>query len=364
MKPRETFERTAAAGLDTPPSRLARRWLPALLAGLASAFLAACGLEAGQETGLTIYTARDKNLAETVVRDFEAKHPEFAGQIAILTIGAQEALERVRAERVNPQADLWWGGTSRQLSQAAEEGLLARAPKTAVDAVPARHRDANGLWLGEMLLPEVIVFNHDMIAPSAAPTSWDDLVSPAMKGRIVIRDVESSGTMRGIFAAMIDRQVAATGSAEAGYAWLKRLDANTKVYAANPTDLYLRIARGEAAYTVWNLQDIMLQIHRQRAPFTPVVPREGVPMLVDGLAKIRNGPSPAAADAFIAFLMSEPIQSRLAEEYFQVPTRQLQRQPQWLGPIGLKEMQVDWERAAREEQGWISHWATRIKGRG
>ena len=45
--------------------------------------------------------------------------------------------------------------------------------------------------------------------------------------------------------------------------------------------------------TAWNLQDVMLQIQNQKAPFTPVVPASGAPMLIDGVAKIKDGPSPA-----------------------------------------------------------------------
>ena len=95
----------------------------------ATAALAACGLDGGGGSGssedggeggpvpFTIYTARDSELAEKVVADFEAANPEWEGMATVLTLGAQEALERVRAEKSNPQGDLWWGGTRQQLSQ-------------------------------------------------------------------------------------------------------------------------------------------------------------------------------------------------------------------------------------------------------
>jgi iron(III) transport system substrate-binding protein len=348
----------------------------ALLAGGLALTLgmSACGLDSPQPSGtspgaegpgtLTIYTARDKALATEVIADFEKANPNYAGKIELLTLGAQEALERVKAEKSNPQGDIWWGGTQQQMQQAAAEQVLAPAPQAVIDAVPAAQRDPDGLWVGEMKLAEVIFYNKDMLTADQAPKDWDDLISPAMKDKIAIRDVLASGTMRSIYAAMIDRQFDAAGSPEAGYEWLRKLDANTKVYAANPTDLYLRITRQEAAVTAWNLQDVMLQIKNQKAPFTPVVPASGAPMLIDGVAKIKNGPSPAGADAFLSFLMSKEEQSKLSETYFQIPTISLPQEPSWLASLNLKEMNVNWERVNKSEPEWSDYWAANIKGQG
>lgn len=352
------------------------RPLPSVLlaGGLAlTLVLGACGLDTPKDAGpsgsagsgtLTIYTARDKALATDVVADFEKANPAYAGKVQLLTLGAQEALERVKAEKSNPQGDIWWGGTQQQMQQAAAEQVLAPAPKAVVDAVPAALRDADGLWVGEMKLAEVIFYNKDMLSADQAPKDWDDLIDPAMKDKIAIRDVLASGTMRSIFAAMIDRQFDAAGSPDAGYEWLKRLDANTKVYAANPTDLYLRITRQEVAVTAWNLQDVLLQIKNQNAPYTPVVPASGAPMLIDGVAKIKNGPSSAGADAFLSFLLGQDVQSTLAEKYFQIPTISLPQEPSWLAALKLKEMKVNWERVNKSEPEWSNYWAANIKGRG
>lgn len=346
-----------------------------LASGLAlSLGMTGCGLDSNtassddagsKESGsLTIYTARDKGLATEVVADFEKANPEYAGKVQLLTLGAQEALERVKAEKANPQGDIWWGGTQQQMQQGAAEGVFSPAPKDVIDAVPAAQRDPDGLWVGEMKLAEVIFYNHDMMTAEQAPKDWDDLIAPGMKDKIAIRDVLASGTMRSIYASMIDRKYDDAGSAEAGYDWLRKLDANTKVYAANPTDLYLRITRQEAAATAWNLQDVMLQIEKQKAPFTPVVPTSGAPMLIDGVAKIKDGPSSAGADAFLSFLVGQDEQSKLAEKYFQIPTIALASEPSWLADLDLKEMDVNWDRVNKNEPEWSKYWAENIKNQG
>ena len=58
------------------------------------------------------------------------------------------------------------------------------------------------------------------------------------------------------------------------------------------------------------------------------------------------------------------VQTAMAEEYFQIPAIELEEEPQWLVDLGLKEMEVDWDRIAENEEEWISYWASNIKGQG
>ncbi|WP_026554360.1 extracellular solute-binding protein [Arthrobacter sp. 35W] len=337
-----------------------------VLATTATLALSACGLDAGssatagRET-ITIYTSRPKGITEGVVKKFEAANPAY--KIQLLTLGAQEVADRVRAESGRPQADVWWGGTSQQFDQGAAAGLLEAFPTDVVDRVPEKYRGKDNLWLAEQRLAEIIAYNHDLLNPDQAPKDWDDLIKPEFKDKILIRDVAASGTMRSIFSSMIYRTFQTTGTPDEGYAWLKGLDANTKDYTANPTDLYLRIQRQEAPLTIWNLQDIMLQ-SKAGVPFTPVVPASGAPILLDGIGKVKNAPHSAGADKFAAFLLQEQTQQSLAEQNYQIPTVALSQEPEWLSTLNLKEMPVDWKTVGSKDAEWIGYWVQNIKNRG
>src|SRR5215510_746163 len=211
------------------------------------------------EQSLTIYTGRDKDEVAKVVDLFTKKYPQYQGRVNTITLGAQAALDRLRAEKSNPQAGFLWGGTLQGLEQAANEGLLAPSTPTHANLIDAARKDPQGRWYAEMLLPEVIIYNHDLLKPDQAPKDWDELITPAFKEKIVIRDVMPSGTMRTIFSAMIARQLAEKGSVDAGYDWLKKLDANTVVYTPTPDDMYLKLDRGVGTVTLWNLQDALIQ---------------------------------------------------------------------------------------------------------
>jgi iron(III) transport system substrate-binding protein len=321
--------------------------------------------DASQQT-LTIYTARDKDEVANVVDLFTTKFPKYKGAVTTITLGAQAALDRLRAEKSNPQAGFLWGGTLQALQQAAGEGLLAPSMPANGHLIDASRKDPQGRWYAEMLLPEVIIYNHDLLKPDQAPKDWDDLITPAFKGKIVIRDVMPSGTMRTIFSAMIYRQYAVTGSEAAGYDWLKKLDANTVVYTPTPDDMYLKLDRGVGTITLWNLQDALIQPLKNNRPWSFVIPESGAPILIDGVGVVNNPKMIDAALDFENFLLEPQLQAQLAKDYYQIPAIPLSGsdKPEWLAKLNLKEMKIDWNTLSEHQTEWMNYWSQNIKGKG
>lgn len=315
---------------------------------------------------LIIYTGRDKDEVAMVVDLFIQKNPKYKGKVDTLTLGAQAALERLKAEKANPQAGFLWGGTQQGLQQAANEELLAPSAPDNAGLIDASRKDAKGRWFAEMLLPEVIVYNHDLLKPDQAPKDWDDLITPTFKGKIVIRDVMPSGTMRTIYSAMMVRQSAITGSPDAGYAWLRKLDANTASYTPSPDDMYFNIDRGVGTVTLWNLQDALIQPLKNNRPWSYVIPTSGVPVLLDGVGVVNNPKSMQAALDFENFLLEPKLQLQLAKDYYQIPAMQLPDadKPEWLAKLNIKEMKIDWDAMSAKQNEWMNYWAQNIKGKG
>jgi iron(III) transport system substrate-binding protein len=343
-----------------------------LLAGALAAVVTAvpaCGGAKGGATStdgatkkLVIYTARDKKVADYVVEQFTAKFPEYKGKVDVLNLGAQEILERVRAEKANPQASVWWGGTQQALAAGASEGLLAAWQPAFASKMDARYKDPQGQWFGEIVLPEVIMYNNKAITPDQAPKDWDDLIDPKWKDKIIIRDVAASGTMRSIYTSMIQRLSPDGSNPQPGYDWLKKLDANTGNYAANPSDMYLKLSRQQGVVTTWDLQDVLLEANQAKMPFGYVMPASGAPLLVDGVATVKGG-NTAGAQKFIEFLYDDKLRATLANDYFQIPCVDIAEKPDWLAKLDLKPMNVDWAVVAKHETEWINYWNANIKNK-
>ena len=314
---------------------------------------------------LLIYTARAEPITDYVVAAFEEAHPEYAGKVEILNLGAAAIPDRVRAEQSNPQASLWWGGTQQGLALGAEEGLLAAWPDAPFsDELDPAYRDADGRWYAEYQLPQVIVYNSDVLDEDSAPQDWDDLIDPAWRDQIVIRDVPPSGGMRSIFDAMILRESPDGSDPEPGYEYLRALDANTVTYAADPSDLYLQLSRQAGTVSVWNLQDTMIQIEQNGMPFGVIVPESGSPVLLDGLGIVEGAPNPEGAKLFAEFLFDPDVRATLAEDFFQIPVTEIAEEPSWLNDLDIEAMEVDWSIAAENEAAWIEYWTNNIKNQG
>jgi iron(III) transport system substrate-binding protein len=315
---------------------------------------------------LTIYTGRDKDEVAHVIDLFTQKFPQYKGRVNTITLGAQAALDRLRAEKANPQAGFLWGGTLQGLQQAADEGLLVPSNPENANLIDPSRKDPQGRWYAEMLLPEVIIYNHDLVKPGEAPKEWDDLITPAFKDKIVIRDVMASGTMRTIYSAMIYRQYRKTGSVDAGFDWLRKLDANTAVYTPTPDDMYLKLDRGVGTVTLWNLQDALIQPLKNNRPWSYVIPASGVPVLLDGLGVVNNPNSIEAALDFQNFILEPHLQAQLAKDYYQIPAIQIpdSEKPEWLAKLDIREMKIDWNLLSEKQTDWMNYWSQNIKGKG
>lgn len=309
-----------------------------------------------------IYTARAEPVTEYVVEQFEATYPEYEGLVEVLTMGAAEIPERVRAESSNPQASLWWGGTTQGLSIGARDELLQPWPDAAfADEIDAAYRDDEGRWYAEYMLPQVIVYNNAVLDETSAPQDWDDLITDEWADQIVIRDVAASGGMRSIWSAMILRESPDGSDPQPGYDYLAALDANTVTYAADPSDLYLQLSRQAGTVSLWNLQDTLIQIHENDMPFGFLVPASGTAVLADGLGIIEGAPNEEGAKLFAEFLYDPELRTALAEDYFQIPVTEIDSEPSWLEGLEITALDIDWAVAAEHETEWVDHWVNNIK---
>ena len=339
----------ALSPFPPPPMRLTALCLAAVV-------LAACG---DGRTPLLVYSPHGKEMLQAYEEAFEAANPTV--DVQWIDLGSQEAYDRVRVERQNPQASVWWGAPQTLFAQAADEGLLQPFEPSWAAAVPDDAKDGAGRWYGTFLTPEGVLYNTAAVDSADVPATWDDLLDPRWRDRLLIRSPLASGTMRTIWAAMILRQP----TVEEGYRWLARLDQNTKGYAADPTQLYLRIARGEADLTLWNLPDTYLQ--GQDYPFAFSAPGGGVPVLVDGVAIPEGAPQPDLARQFVEFVTTEEALVRQARDFGRIPARTDVDEtllPDWMRTQTYAPMDLDWDRIAAEGAGWMQVWDERIKGRG
>jgi iron(III) transport system substrate-binding protein len=323
--------------------------------------LLVAGCSSDSREPLVVYSPHGKEMLTEYEMTFEAAHPDI--NVQWIDMGGQDAYDRIRTERNNPVASLWWGGDSPTFSRAAAEGLLATYVPSWADGIPEGAKDPSGMWFATYLTPEVLLFNSRTVSESEKPLDWDDLLDERWKDRIIVRYPLASSTMRTIWGALIMRQE----SVEKGYEWLARLDLNTKTYAADPTQLYLKIAREEGAVSLWNMPDTYIQGETNGYPFGFSIPSSGTPVLHDGIALVANGPATEAAKLFYEFVTTSDALIHQANTYYRIPARtdvDSTALPQWMRESDIRKMEVDWVRLTAEGPDWMQYWDENIKGRG
>src|SRR6267142_5025777 len=255
---------------------------------------------ASNQHKLLIYTPHGQDMLRDFVARYKQIHPEV--DVQFLDMGSREVLERLRAERNRPQADLWWGAAHTTFQTAADENLLAPYRPSWAEKVPDFARDPQDRWYGTYETPEVIVYNSEAVRAEDAPKDWDDVLDPKWKDKVLIRNPNPSDSMRAIFGAMIWRFYKDTNSPEKGFEWLKKLDANIHEYTADGTLLMQKLARQEGVISLWDLPDVRLYQEQKKLPVAYNIPTSGTPVVIDGIALVRGAANEAEAKRFYEFV--------------------------------------------------------------
>ena len=330
---------------------------------LAAAVLAACS---DGRAPLVLYSPHGADLLGIVEREYEALHPEV--DVRWLDMGSQDVYDRIRSEGANPQADVWYGGPDTIVGRGAAEGLLAPYRPAWAESAPADSRHPQDFYFGLYRTAPVLAWNSAAVGPEEAPRDWDDLLDPKWRGKLLLRDPLGSGTLRTLFAMVLARSVAETGSEERGWRWLARLDAQTREYLHSPALMIEKLARQEGLVTVWELTDMLWQEHRGR-PLAFAFPSSGTPVINDAVGLVAGAPHPEAARAFLDWVGSAEGQLLAAREAFRLPVRTdlpAAELPPWAQRVEaeLLPATVDRDLVARKEAAWMAEWDRTVRGRG
>jgi len=325
--------------------------------------LAACS---GGKTPLVVYSPHGNYLLEMFEKRFEALHPDV--DVRWLDMGSQEVLDRLRAERINPQADVWFGGPASIFARGARDSLLEPFRPTWASAIDSVGRGAGNLYFAAYETPAVIIYARDAVTAAQAPQDWDDLLAPAWKGKILIRDPIASGTMRAVWGMIIEREIRRTGDTASAFEWLRKLDANTREYVLNGTLLDQKLVRQEGLVSVWDLPDVLLNI-RDGLQLGYLFPSSGTPVIPDAIGIVRGTRHRELARAFVEYIGSQEAQLLAAREVARLPARTdlpADSLPAWTREVRSRMRAADMDWGMLDEKGgeWMTYWDRNVRGRG
>ena len=328
------------------------------------AIISACSNDG--RTPIVLYSPHGRDQLSLLERAFEQQRPDI--DVRWLDMGSQEILDRLRFERVNPQADVWFGGPVPIFDRGIRDSLLAPYRPVWAGHVSPKGIGPDDLYFPAYRTPAVIAFNSRAVSRAEAPRDWDEILETRWKNKVIIRDPMASGTMRAIWGLILARSLRQTGDTSAGMAWLRRLDGQTKTYTINPALLYEKLVRQEGLVSLWDLQDILISAAKGM-PLGYVFPRSGTVVIDDAIGLVRGSRHPEAARAFIDFVGSQEAQLLAAREVFRLPARSdlpADSVPYWVTEVEREMIvtDVDWALISARGPEWMRYWDQHVRGTG
>jgi iron(III) transport system substrate-binding protein len=275
---------------------------------------AICGLGlillpfSGQAQTLTLYSAQH----EQVVAMLTAMFTKQTGiKVQVHTGEGPDIAAQILQEGADSPADVFFTENSPELILLDEKGLLAPVDPSTLAKVPAKYSAADGDWLGVLARENVLDFNASMISQSALPASLMDLAKPEWAGKIGIAPSDAD------FLPLVSAVIRTKG-APAALAWLNGLKANAKIYEDDES-VVAAVARGDVAVGIVNnyyWARLETDLGPQKIDSALYHFRHGdIGGLINisGAAVLKSSKHQAAAQKFLAFLVSHQAQVALGE---------------------------------------------------
>ncbi len=166
-----------------------------VMAAMAVALLAGNVLA---KTTLTVYTALEAEELEPLRKAFVAEYPDLDIAWVRDSTGIITAKILAEIDAGNPKADIFLGTSATSLLVVDSKGMLLPYAPKGLDKLDPRFRDQRDPphWVGVDAYAAVICYNtieaEKFKLPK--PSSWQDLLDPVYKDRLVMPNPNSSGT--------------------------------------------------------------------------------------------------------------------------------------------------------------------------
>ena len=298
-------------------ARLTKLTVAVVAAVAGGALLAACG---GGEAGpgeLTLYNGQH---VETTVALVEAFEHQTGIHVNIRSNSEDVFTNQILAEGTHSPADIFYAENSPALETLQDHGLLVPVRPATLSRVPAGYSSPRGQWVGVSARVSVMVYNTSLLRPAQLPSSVLDLARPQWRGKLALAPGEAD------FQPIVTAVQHAYGTATT-VRWLEGIKDNaaSHVYPDNET-VTDEVNRGQVAigiidqYYWYRLRTVngVAGTHSAIAFFAPGDP--GYVVDVSGAGILASSSHRAAAQRFLAFLVSAPAQEIIARgDSFEYP---------------------------------------------
>ncbi len=338
-------------------ARLTRREV--IKSATATAVVAAVGFPAivrSQSKEIVIGGAASHKafMEPTVIPMFEKK---YGGKVIFEGTKSLVNLEKMVSNKARPYLSVVMMDDPVLLLAVKEDVLEkitpAKVPNVSKVKPAAVHMD--GMWTNYQQPFAAVAYATARLKPG--PASWTELWEPRHKGKVIVPSLQNTECLSTFFlAAQLETGKPlkeAQYQPDAAFKKLRALKPNLlTVYTQMPQAFNL-LEQGEAWMIGGALSSYAMERKRQGAAIDLAAPREGVMAMPSGIAKVKNGPQPELAWAFINEMLGVEYQKILSEVAAALPTNTTAPIPAGLP----RDVFVpDWAFVSEQRKAWVERW--------
>jgi len=263
---------------------------------------------AKKEGKLLWYTALNINDATMLTQRFEQLYPFIKTET--LRLGGRELVTKILMEANTRvfRADVI-ESVSIDGHILKKKGLLEKYISPEASAYPASVKDPDGTWTSFFINTHVLVHNTNMVKQDEVPRTYEELINPKWKGKIVIRDDDfpTFGMMLRVM------------GKENGLNFMRRLAAQGVELRSGSTLAIQDISAGAAPLGMNLYGTRVEELKKKQAP-VDWTPMEFVIVSIEPLSVAAKAPNPNAARLFVDFLLSKESQGMMRDRS-RIPSR-------------------------------------------
>jgi len=304
-----------------------------------------------------VYTSVDQIFSQPILNEFEKK----TGITVKAVYDTEETkstgvLNRLIAEKDNPQCDVFWSGDPVRTIVLKNKGITLPYQSEVSDDIDLVFKDSAYHWTGFSARARVLIYNKDLLKESDVPQSIFDLTKEQYKGKVAI-----ANPLFGTTTFHISAIFSAVGNEKAKQ-FMEDLKKNEVVIATSNGDVKKRVMQGEVYCGLTDTDDAYEAIKEGANVGVVFLDQNGIGSLImpNTVNLIKNSRNYDNGKKLIDYLLSKEVEAKLAYSCAQMPLHKGVDMPKDVPSLdSIIPMKIDYDKTSQkleEIQNYLKEW--------
>ncbi len=309
------------------------------------------------ENEVIIYTTVDQIFSEPILKDFE-KETGIKVKAVYDTEETKSTgvLNRLIAEKDNPQCDIFWSGDPVRTIVLKNKGITLPYNSKVSEGINTAFKDPENHWTGFSARARVLIYNKNLLTDTLVPKSIFDLTNENLKGKVAIANPLFGTTtfhISALFTVLGD---------EKAKQLLTDLKNNELVIATSNGDVKKRVLNGELACGLTDTDDAFEAMKESKNIGIVFLDQKGIGSLImpNTVNLIKGSKHQENAKKIFDYLLSKQTEAKLAISCAQMPLHKGVRVPKEIPSLdNIVPMKINYDKTSKkleEIQEYLKEW--------